>query len=116
MMDKIIDDVPELPVSPHATHFERIVFRTELLATIAFKKWGKNAQIIKAIEEFAEVTQVLAKTLNGNPHVSADQLIDEVADATIMAFQLRLMTSPSEVDRRIEYKLNRLAAALAKPQ
>jgi hypothetical protein len=98
---------------PLGTTFERLVFRIELLAALAFQKWGKQAQMVKAIEEFSELNVCLAKCVNKNPHLTAEQLIDEIADATIMVVQLRLMTNETAVDERIQYKLDRLAKALA---
>ncbi len=70
--------------------------------------WGADKQIVKCCEEMAELTQVLCKRLNGNPHVTKEQIVDEVADVLVMANQMRLLFGEGAVDERIQYKLNRV--------
>ena len=57
----------------------------------AIKRFGKPNQMIKAIEEMSELTKVLAKILVMGGEVSLDDLIEEIADVTIMMEQLRLI-------------------------
>lgn len=74
----------------------------------AFQCFGEKAQMVKTIEELAELMQVLAKRLNGSP-VTDEQIVDEVADVLVMANQMRFLYGPSAVDSRMMFKLNRTA-------
>lgn len=69
----------------------------------AINKWGVKAQVIKAIEEMAELTVNLAKRLN-SLEVSDEQLIDEVADNVVMAGQLCIIMGEKLVEKRIQEK------------
>ena len=51
--------------------------------------YGKNAQIIKAMEEFGELITELAKELNGQG--SFEHISEEMADAFVMLKQLQLI-------------------------
>lgn len=86
-------------------------FHSKTILDQAIKQWGKNAQMIKAIEECSELNVVLAKTLNGSPCTAA-QVIDEVADAMIMVNQMRTIFNPEMVDQRIAFKLGKIYDAL----
>lgn len=57
----------------------------------AIKRFGKVNQMVKAIEEMSELTKVLAKILGVGGEVSLDDLVEEIADTTIMMEQLRLI-------------------------
>lgn len=82
----------------------------------ACKKWGLEKQLIAAVEEFAELSQILCKVSVGKKWKKED-LIDELADATIMIRQtvrsieqeLDGMTNlGAKVNARKAYKLKRL--------
>lgn len=73
--------------------------------------WPHKIQMIKAIEELNECGAMIAKDfiedhIPGNSHVY-DKTIDEIADATIMMRQMRLLYGWEAVDKAIERKLNR---------
>lgn len=55
----------------------------------AIHKYGAGAQIIKACEEFSELTCALTRFLNGQD--SRENVIEEMADAFIMLNQLELI-------------------------
>ena len=55
--------------------------------TNAIKHFGEINQINKAIEEYAELIQELAKYKNSNK--ISDNLIEEFADVIIMSYQLK---------------------------
>lgn len=52
----------------------------------AIEKYGKQAQVIKAIEELSELQQALAKSLNGYTDIS--NIAEEIGDCRIMLDQL----------------------------
>lgn len=84
-----------------------------ILSERAVQQWGTAKQIIKTIEECAELQVVLSKWLNYSPITNAP-IVDEIADALITVNQMRLHFGAEEVDARIKYKLERLEKALNK--
>lgn len=73
---------------------------------------GDRVQLTKAVEELAECQQTICKILLGGENF--DHLAEEVADATIMLEQVRLMFNIN--DRVCEYmdaKVRRLDKELA---
>jgi len=63
----------------------------------AIKKWGIEAQLIKSMEEFAEVIKECSKyilethKLGMATHETITNLIEEIADVEIMIEQIKLM-------------------------
>lgn len=93
---------------------------TKDLYTRAIERYGVGAQVMKAIEEFAELTQALcrASAAEGQPKervaAIADNLSEEMADALIMWEQLLLIFGNSEdVSEWLERKKARLERRLA---
>ena len=78
--------------------------------SLAIQRYGTTAQIHMAIEEMAELTNALMKDMRGR--VTADDIITEVADVTIMMRQLSLMLGDDKVSAEIERKVNRLETRL----
>ena len=77
----------------------------------ALTKWGKQAQTMMAIEEMAELTKEICKLFRGKADM--ESLADEIADATIMLEQLRLMYGiNAEVCKHMDMKILRLQARL----
>ena len=75
----------------------------------AIERFGPPNQMIKAIEEMSELTKVLAKILVMGGEVSLDELIEEVADVTIMMEQLKLIYDiDDEVCEMMDSKIRRL--------
>ena len=72
----------------------------------AIDHFGKYSQISKAIEEMAELTAELARAQNETG--MNVNLIQEIADVSIMMLQLREIFGPDLVDCHIAIKLNRL--------
>ena len=88
---------------------ERRIFEDALL------KWGANAQIQVAIEEFAELIVELAKIdrrVNGS---NSETVLNELADASIMIDQMRIVFEDVGADflskryRKIQRLKERLA-------
>lgn len=73
----------------------------------AIREYGAVSQIIVAIEEFSEITKELTKALRGEPNV--DHIAEELADATIMAEQMRMVFDcNNETNYMMEHKCRRL--------
>ena len=68
--------------------------------------YGKEHQVLIAIEEMSELTKELCKYFRR--YDRKKEIIEEVADAQIMIEQLiELFDINNEVDRMVDYKLNR---------
>ena len=79
--------------------------------TNAIVTYGMDRQIIKAVEEMSECTKEICKILLGGG--SHDHMAEEIADATIMLEQLRLIfDNNDEVCRYMDEKIMRLDAKL----
>lgn len=81
-----------------------------------FKKseiiYGSTLQKVTCIEEMAELTKVLTKTIRNGSVTSTDieNLIEEIADVNLMLEQIRFLFNikKEEIDKCIEEKLQRL--------
>lgn len=68
--------------------------------------YGKEHQVLIAIEEMSELTKELCKYFRR--YDRKKEIIEEVADAQIMLEQIiELFGINNEVDRMVDYKLNR---------
>lgn len=68
--------------------------------------YGRESQVLIAIEEMSELTKELCKYFRR--YDRKKEIIEEVADAQIMLEQLiELFGINNEVDRMVDYKLNR---------
>lgn len=75
----------------------------------AIAHYGKNCQILMAVEEMAELTKELAKAFRPSG-TTVEKLVDEIADVTIMMEQLRIIFDVNDdVQERIGFKVHRLA-------
>lgn len=72
----------------------------------AVSLWGTMAQWNMVVEETSEMNAMINRVRRGR--ATTDQLAEEVADATIMLEQARLMVGEGLVDRYIDKKLERL--------
>lgn len=76
----------------------------------AVQKYGYRNQVLKAIEELAELQRALARyTANWMDPRESDNVHEEIADVGIMIAQLRLMFDANEIDDWTDYKLESLA-------
>lgn len=84
----------------------------EVIYCQAIAHYGAERQIIKAIEEIGELLEEIARYKGG----AANQweLMDEIADVSIMLEQMRLITDIDsvELEDRITYKVGRLAGRM----
>lgn len=82
--------------------------KTGDLYAAAVKKYGKISQLIMCMEEMAELTKEISKSIRGVDNSSA--ISEEIADVEIMLEQLRVIYhNRSEVDTIKADKLRRLA-------
>lgn len=85
---------------------------------LALEKWGEGLQIIMAIEEMAELTQVLAKIIRAHQAYSRTDLPEEIADVEITLAQLRVVYPgiEKEVQRWKRIKKRRLLKDIKQTQ
>ena len=75
------------------------------------KRYGYTAQMIKVVEELAELQQAVCKLVihavtGDTPKPLIDDIIEETADVEIMMYQLKAMLGIAEdVKRQIEHKM-----------
>jgi len=72
----------------------------------ALRKFGTKNQILKAAEEFNELSVELLKHAQGD--VSEEAITDELADAYIMLSQMMIVFKDYRVKNRVDFKLKRL--------
>ncbi len=84
----------------------------------AVKTWGTNAQLVMVLEEVAELSKEVAKTIRKK--TLSENLADEIADTEIMLAQLRVVAAElgdpnlsNKVDERKAFKMERLRTRLA---
>lgn len=75
--------------------------------TAAINRYGEGAQCVVALEELSECQKEVCKFLRGNGNL--EHLAEEIADATIMLEQLRLMFNLNDrVCQVMDEKVQRL--------
>jgi hypothetical protein len=78
----------------------------------ALHTWGGEAQENMAIEECSELIKAICKIRRGNGSEEFKNLIDEIADVTIMMRQMAINVGAEQVEERIDFKVNRLRERL----
>jgi len=80
----------------------------------AVDRWGIAMQEIMVIEEMAELTKEICKSIRGRDN--RVELIDEISDVTIMLEQVKIIfhIADEEINNQIDYKLKRLEEKLNK--
>lgn len=77
----------------------------------AIDKYGKQMQMVVAMEEMAELTKELSKALRGKPNTTS--IAEEIADVEIMLEQIKIIFDCEEYVHDMEdYKLKRLSRRL----
>lgn len=85
----------------------------------AIGKYGKDKQLIVAIEEMSELQKEICKAMrNETPSLNYDQLIEEMADVRLMLYELQVMykISTEELDVMEDMKLERLYERILKDE
>lgn len=78
----------------------------------AITTYGRDLQMLMAIEEMSELTKEICKYKRHGFYV--DNIAEEIADVTIMLEQLKMMFDVyPEVETNIDLKLQRLEKRLA---
>ena len=73
----------------------------------AFIHFGEEMQLVVALEELSEVQKEICKTMRG--YSNLDHLAEEIADATIMLEQVRLIFNLNDlVCKKMDEKIKRL--------
>lgn len=81
-------------------------FRTNDLYKDAISKWGIITQLWMVVEECSELSNAIAKYKRGRNNES--DVIEELADVSIMVDQMSLYFGKEEFNRIKEAKLQRL--------
>lgn len=77
----------------------------------AVKIWGKEAQMIVAVEELSELIKELTKNLRGNENTG--HISEEMADVYIMLSQLeKIFGNADEIQQWKEKKILRMSERL----
>lgn len=74
----------------------------------AHNLWGMKCQYKVAAEECAELIQALLKMDRGFNSSTHDEVLEEIADVTIMIEQLHLMFNHQKIEKFRQKKLERL--------
>ena len=78
----------------------------------AIEKFGKDVQLIVALEELAELQKEICKGIRYNFN-NIDEISDEIADVYIMLEQLQIIFNNNDiVKNRIHFKISRLEQIL----
>lgn len=80
----------------------------KLIMSKALMHYGNNMQIVKAMEEMAELTKELAKYLASGDGDLIKNIQEECADVFIMVNQMAMHFGETEVKKQVDKKLMRL--------
>lgn len=70
--------------------------------------YGTHSQQDKAIEEMSELQKVILKHRRNPSEEMRQDIIDEIADVSVMLEQLKIIYScHKEVEKRMDYKIDR---------
>ena len=72
----------------------RVSGRTTKMCEKAVEKWGVDVQLVILIEECSELTKEATKMLRG--HGRRENMIEELADVTVMCEQMRIILGISD--------------------
>jgi NTP pyrophosphatase (non-canonical NTP hydrolase) len=86
----------------------------EIIYRATLARWGEEAQYDQAVEECAELIAALKHYKR--QRIGAPQLIEELADVTLMIGQLTWMFGPEQVDQAIAAKLAKLQQLLVEKE
>lgn len=79
----------------------------KVVYTYALTRYGKANQLVVALEELSECQKEICKVMRGEGDL--EHLAEEIADATIMLEQVRLMYGLNElVCKKMDEKVKRL--------
>ncbi|MCL2015355.1 MAG: hypothetical protein FWG68_03800 [Defluviitaleaceae bacterium] len=85
---------------------------TELMQQ-ALKKWGKNSQVMMALEEMSELSKELLKNINRNSD-NRQEILEEISDVWLLLEQMKIVydISEQELADSMAGKLGKLRAEL----
>jgi NTP pyrophosphatase (non-canonical NTP hydrolase) len=81
----------------------------------ALEQWGKNSQVMMALEEMAELSKELLKNINRNKN-NVVEIMEEIADVYILLEQMKIVyeISEDEINNIIGNKIKRLENEFSK--
>lgn len=95
------------------------VEKLDVLATRALEHFGATPQICQTMEECAELIQALNKSLRhqDDPEKVKHNILEELADVTIMVEQMKLhFDEDEEFDEILEAKMDKLRSYLSEQE
>ena len=78
-------------------------FREKILKILKYK--GERTQVLKALEEMAELQSALLHAMSGTDSVT--HVREEIADVCVMMEYLKIIFNLTDCEERAEAKLNR---------
>ena len=84
--------------------------KREKLYKECLDKWGSRAQMLMAVEEMGELSQAIARYLNGRRH----NVEEELGDALLMLEQLKYLFGYEEIHKRQDKKIKRIRERMKK--
>jgi NTP pyrophosphatase (non-canonical NTP hydrolase) len=85
----------------------------EKLLQACIDKWGVDEQIRMIQEECLELALAIRKFYRNNQTIEYyNKVIDEIADVELMLEQAKFIFDPFAIEKRLEYKVNRLKERL----
>jgi hypothetical protein len=96
------------------TYTPPVSWRTEEDSTLldAIVTYGQQEQEMMAVGEIGEFLTVFGRRAQGR--LTVEEMIDEIADVTIMMRQMAHINGLRAVEDRIRFKVERLAGKLAR--
>ena len=101
--------------SNNVNHVLTAGFIDDIILDKAIKTWGIEAQLEMVIEECMELALALQKLKRkrGDSNQKIVNVIDEIADVKIIIRQAEKIFGSEPVNKRVDFKMNRLTERLS---
>lgn len=108
-LDRYLSDTIQLAWCIHLiSKLKEIVM--DVICTAATETWGERAQTDVAIGEIGEFLANIGRRAQGRANMT--ELVDEVADVSVMMRQMAIIYGKDDVEERIAFKFGRLLGKL----
>lgn len=114
---RVFDDEEVTPINVDVLKYDNEDI--DILATQALEHFGATPQICQTMEECAELIQALNKSLRhqDDPEKVKQNILEELADVTIMVEQMKLhFDEDEEFDEILEAKMDKLRSYLGEQE
>lgn len=88
----------------------------ETILKEAIERWGYLPQLDMVVEECAELIKAIQKSKRPSDDTKSvrDNIVDEIADVTILMSQCKIIFGEKAIQERIDFKMKRLKERLNK--